>query len=409
MTEFITVLPPGEALQRLMEQLPGPLPSERVPTADGLGRVLARSIHSPTNLPAFPRSTMDGYAVRAQDTFGATPSLPTYLKVAGEIHMGSTPTISLQPAQTMLIHTGGMIPENADAVVMVENTQPSRENEVEVFKAAAVGENILKVGEDVVSGTEVLPSGLRLRPQDLGALMALGITQVEVIRRPKVAMIATGDEVIPPEAQTSPGQVRDINSYTLSGLVETAGGVPVRYGIVPDDLAHQKDAAEKALRECDVVVISAGSSASVRDITAKVLHSLGNPGVLIHGIAIKPGKPTIIAVANGKAAFGLPGNPVSAIVTARILLLPTIHYLQGTHKAKPRTVTAKLTRNIASNAGREDYVPVRVFHNDGVTLAEPIFGKSNLIFTLVRSDGSVTVPLNSNGLGKGETVDVELY
>lgn len=409
MTEFITVLPPGEALQRLLEHLPGPLPPESVPTADGLGRVLARGIDSPANLPAFPRSTMDGYAVRAQDTFGATPSLPTYLNVAGEIHMGSVPTISLQPAQTMLIHTGGMIPENADAVVMVENTQPSRENEIEIFKAAAVGENILKVGEDVASGTEVLPSGLRLRPQDLGALMALGITEVEVIRMPRVAMIATGDEVMPPNAQTSPGQVRDINSYTLSALVETAGGVPVRYGIVPDNLASQKDAAEKALTDCDVVAISAGSSASVRDITAKVLHSLGDPGVLIHGVAVKPGKPTILAVANEKAAFGLPGNPVSAIVIARILLLPTLYYLQGTHAPEARIITAKLTRNIASNAGREDHVPVRILHNDGVTLAEPVFGKSNLIFTLVRSDGSVTVPLNSNGLGQGEIVDVELY
>ncbi len=409
MTEFFTLLPPAEALQRLLERLPGTLPPESVPTAAALGRVLAAGIDSPADLPAFPRSSMDGYAVRARDTFGATPSLPTYLKVAGEIRMGSVPAISLQPAHATLIHTGGMLPENADAVVKVENTQPSRENEIEILKAAAVGENVLKVGEDVTRGTEILPSGLRLRPQDLGALMALGITHIEVARRPSVALIATGDEVMPPEAATGPGQVRDINSYTLSGLVASVGGLPKRYGIVPDDLASLKNTAEKALRECDVLAISAGSSASVRDITEQVLHSLGAPGVLLHGVAVKPGKPTILAVANGKPAFGLPGNPVSAMVIARILLLPTLHFLQGTLAGDGTMVSARLTRNVASTAGREDHVPVRILHRDGETLAEPVFGKSNLIFTLVRSDGSVTVPLNSNGLSQGEIVDVRLY
>jgi molybdopterin molybdotransferase len=352
---------------------------------------------------------MDGYAVRAQDTFGATPSLPTYLRVAGEISMGSAPAKRLEPVHAMLIHTGGMLPENADAVVMVENTQPSIRDEIEIFKAAAVGENVLKVGEDVAQNGEVMQPGLRLRPQDLGALVALGITQIEVTRAPRVALIATGDEVLPPQATISPGQVRDINSYTLSGLVESVGGVPVRYGIIADDHHSLKAAAESALRKCDVLTISAGSSTSVRDITERVLHSLGEPGVLLHGIAMKPGKPTILAVSNGKPALGLPGNPVSAMVVARILLLPILHFLQGTHPPTANIVAAQLTRNITSTSGREDHIPVRLLSNEGKTYAEPIFGKSNLIFTLVRSDGSVTVPLNSNGLSQGETVNVLLY
>ncbi len=408
MTEFFTVLPPAEALQSLLDQLPGPLPHESIRTADALNRVLATRLDSPADLPAFARSTMDGYAVRAQDTYGATPSLPTYLTIVGEIAMGTEPAISLKRAQATLIHTGGMLPKNSDAIVMIENTQPSRENEIEILKAAAVGENVLKVGEDVAHGSEVLPSGFRLRPQDLGALMALGISQVKVARTPRVALIATGDEVVPPDAPTNPGQVRDINSYTLSGQIERVGGAAVRYGIVPDDLPRLKDAATKALRECDVVAISAGSSTSVRDITEQVLNSLGDPGVLLHGVAVRPGKPTILAVANGKPAFGLPGNPVSAMVIARLLLLPTLQFLQGALTPDAIIVSARLTRNVASSAGREDHVPVRIHRQGRETLAEPVFGKSNLIFTLVRSNGSVTVPLNSNGLSEGEIVDVQL-
>jgi len=409
MTEFFTLLPPAEALKCLLDELPGPLPSKSVPTSGALGRVLATRIHAPSDLPAFARSTMDGYAVRAQDTFGATPNLPTYLKVAGEVTMGSAPDISLNTAEATLIHTGGMLPENADAIVMVENTQLSRLNEIEVLRAAAVGENVLQVGEDVAYGDEVLASGARLRPQDLGALMALGITKVDVAQIPSVALIATGDEVIPPDASIIPGQVRDINSYALSGIVENAGGRPQRYGIIPDDINILKDIAAKALRKCDVLVITAGSSASIRDITKQVLDSLGHPGVLLHGVAVKPGKPTIIAVANGKPAIGLPGNPVSAMVIARLLLIPLVHHLLGYRTPEAPTVTAQLTRNIASSAGREDFIPVRILRESGGTLADPVFGKSNLIFTLVQSHGSVIVPLNSNGLSRGETVEVHLH
>ncbi|MFQ5409381.1 MAG: molybdopterin-binding protein, partial [Anaerolineales bacterium] len=297
MTEFFNVLPPGAALAKLNAHLPSALPAETVATADALDRATSSPIDAPLDLPAFPRSTMDGYAVRAKDTFGASPTLPAYLRLVGEVPMGRAPDLHLDTATAALVHTGGMLPPNADAVVMVENTQPSRASEIEVLKAVAVGENVLKVGEDVQTGAEILPRGHRLRPQDIGGLLALGITTIEVAPRPVVGIIATGDEIVDPGQPVSPGQVRDINSYTVSGLVAHGGGVPRRYGIIPDDRSALESAAQTALAECDVVVLSAGSSVSVRDMTAEVIAGLGQPGVLVHGVAVRPGKPTILAVA----------------------------------------------------------------------------------------------------------------
>jgi molybdopterin molybdotransferase len=411
MTEFFTLVSPNQALQTLIDQLNGPLESETIPSAQALNRTLSADITSPSDLPAFPRSTMDGYAVRAEDTYGATSNMPAYLSVAGEIHMGIVPTFKLEAAQAALIHTGGMLPENADAVIMIENTQTSRKDEIEIFNAVSIGENILNVGEDVTKGSEVIPNGSILRPQDIGALMALGITNVDVTVSPTVGLISTGDEVVDPDSNISPGQVRDINSYSLSALVQSAGGTPKRYGIIEDDLDTVQEAAETGSEECDILVIAAGSSVSARDITSDVINNLGEPGVLIHGIAVKPGKPTILALAKNKPIFGLPGNPVSAMVVARLLLVPTIKFLCGANldNQVSTVITAELTHNIPSIAGREDHVPVLVKTIEGKIFAEPVFGKSNLIFTLVRSTGSVIVPINSNGFIQGSTVQVHLY
>jgi molybdopterin molybdotransferase len=240
--------------------------------------------------------------------------------------------------------------------------------------------------------------------------MALGITSVDVTVSPIVGLISTGDEVVHPDSDIKPGQVRDINSYSLSALVQSVGGIPKRYGIIKDNLASVQEAASIALSECDILVIAAGSSVSARDITSDVINNLGKPGVLLHGIAVKPGKPTILAVANNKPIFGLPGNPVSAMVVARLLLVPTINFLTGANTRTPSSIiTAELTRNISSIAGREDHVPVVIKTIEGKTLAEPVFGKSNLIFTLVRSTGSIVIPINSNGFVQGSLVDVHLY
>lgn len=413
MPEFFTVLTPEAALEKLWAHLPARPMAERIPTAEGLGRVTAEAVLAPAAVPAFIRSTMDGYAVRAQDTFGASQSLPAYLRVIGEAPMGRAPEFALGPAQAALVHTGGMLPDGADAVVMIELTQKVGSDELEVLKAVAPGENLLRVGDDIARGAPVAHAGHWLRPQDLGGLMALGITEVAVARRPRVALLATGDEVVPPESEPAPGQVRDVNTYSVSGQVASAGGIAVRCGIAPDNFAALKAAAEAALAEADVLVLSAGSSVSVRDMTGEVIGGLGEPGVLVHGVAVKPGKPTILAVAEGKPIFGLPGNPVSAMVIADLFVVPTLYRLQGCAQPPRQSVRARLTHNLASQAGRVDYVPARLVQRAGPegneTWAEPVFGKSNQIFTLVAADGMVVIPMDANGLATGETVEVRLF
>ena len=410
MPEFFTVLPPHEALAKLFAHLPPAPQPETISIADALDRVTFEAIRAPAALPAFSRSTMDGYAVRAQDTFGASQSSPAYLTVIGEVPMGRAPAFEITPAQAALVHTGGMLPPGADAVVMIEVTQPSRENEIEVLRAAAPGENVLRVGEDIAEGVELLAAGHWLRAQDLGGLAALGITSIRVARRPRVALIATGDEVVPPEAETGPGQVRDVNTYSVAGQIARAGGLPLRRGIAPDQRETLKAIAEAALAEADALVLSAGSSVSVRDMTADVVNELGKPGVLVHGVALKPGKPTILAVADGKPVFGLPGNPVSAMVCADLFVVPTVYRLQGClAPPRRRSVSAKLTHNLASQAGRVDYVPARLVVRNGEQWAEPVFGKSNQIFTLVFADGMLVIPAEATGVSAGENVEVRLF
>jgi molybdopterin molybdotransferase len=415
MPEFLELLPPEQALQTLLDNLPVQIEPEEVQGEDALGRVTAEDVLAPHPLPSFARSTVDGYAVRAADTHGAGESLPAYLQIAGEVPMGAAPDFSIAAGQCALIHTGGMLPGGADAVVMVEHTQSVREDEVEVLRAVAAGDNVVKVGEDVAEGEQVIPAGTRLRPAEIGGLMALGVKRVPVARRPKVGILSTGDEVVPPEAEIGPGQVRDVNSYTLGALVEQAGGAAVRYGIIPDREADLRSSTRRALAECDLVVITAGSSASARDLTSQVINELGPPGVLVHGVDVRPGKPTILAIcrdaASGRArpVIGLPGNPVSALVIAGLFVVPVIGALMGL-KARPRTsVPARLALNLASQAGREDWVPVQLLREAGGYRAEPIFGKSNLIFTLARADGLLRIPPDATGLDAGEVVEVFLF
>jgi len=410
MPEFLELLPPPEALTRLLENLPAQVDPEEIDTVQACGRVTARSVVSALPLPTFPRSTVDGYAVRAADTYGANDSLPAYLQLMGEIPMGAAPDFAVVPAGCVLIHTGGMLPEGSDAVVMVEHTQSARPGEVEILRAVASGENVLKVGEDVAAGAEVIPAGTRLRPAEIGGLMALGITRLEVARRPNIGILSSGDEVVPPEVTPGSGQVRDVNAYALSALVQESGGTPVRYGILPDREEALRKSAARALIECDAVVITAGSSASTRDLTAQVINSLGRPGVLVHGVNVRPGKPTILGVCAGKAVIGLPGNPVSALVIASLFVTPVVQALLGLKRGGPRpSVPARLALNLASQAGREDWIPVRLISSQDGYLADPVFGKSNLIFSLARADGLLRIPPDATGLAAGEMVDVVLF
>src|SRR4030042_4696330 len=303
MPEFLKLIPRQKALQILLSQMQVSVSRERIKTINTLGRVTVEAICSPIPMPQFPRSTVDGYAVRANDTFGASESLPAYLRVIGEIHMGSSPGFDINHGETGLIHTGGMLPDSCNAVVMLEYTQPVGADTGEILRSVAVSEKTLKVGEDVQTGEEVIKPGVRIRPAEIGGLAALGILEIEVDKKPMGGIISSGDEVVPPGGTILPGQVRDINSYSLSALIDQVGGIPRRYGIFPDQAAQLKSVAAQAMEECDMVIITAGSSASARDLTAKVINTLGSPGVLVHGVNIKPGKPTILAVCNHKVVI----------------------------------------------------------------------------------------------------------
>jgi len=417
MPEFFNVLPPDDARELMFKHLPNVLPGEHIYTTDALGRVTSTSVRAPHSLPSFYRSTMDGYAVHAVDTYGATGSLPAFIEVIGEVLMGAPSVVNVGKGQAVIVHTGGMIPSTTDAVVQVEHTQtvgdgpPQRvPSEIEVFKPVAVGQNVLTPGEDVKTGELVLPEGHQIRPQDQGGLLALGITQLKVARKPNVAILATGDEVVNPDREPLPGQIRDINSYTIAGQTRQAGGIPILLGISPDSFAGLLKTASQALADNDMLVISAGSSVSNRDITAKVIDQLGEPGVLLHGVATRPGKPTIVAAIEGKPILGLPGNPVSAMVQFAMFGMPAIYHLQGLHVPPRRGIVwAKVNQNIASESGREDYVAARLFETSDGLIAEPVFGKSNLIYTLVKADGLIKVPLNKGGVSVGEWVEVTFF
>ncbi|MBI1794902.1 MAG: molybdopterin molybdotransferase MoeA [Chloroflexi bacterium] len=423
MPEFLTLLPPDEARALLLSHLSAPkADSELIDTIHALGRVTAQDILAPHPLPEFPRSTVDGYAVRARDTFGAADSLPAYLNLIGEVPMGGEPSFELNAGQCALIHTGGMLPDGAEAVVMLEQTQSARPNEIEIMRAVAEGENVIRVGEDVAQGQTVIRRGVRLRPAEIGGLMALGIVQLQVVKKIRVGLISSGDEVVEPSQQPHRGQVRDVNAYTLAALVTKFGGEAVMYGIVPDDIRALKETAARALSECDVVIITAGSSASTRDMTAEAIASLGKPGVLVHGINTRPGKPTILGACAGKAVIGLPGNPVSALVNGYLFVAPVIEKLLGlpldasTGSAPRPSVMARLTVNIPSQAGREDWIPVKLLPSptgreaggEGEWLAEPIFGKSNLIFTLAAAHGLLRIPPDATGVSAGEAAEIML-
>jgi molybdopterin molybdotransferase len=423
-TEFLKLRTAEEAWEIFLANFRPSVSTEPCAAANALDRVLAQDALAPHDLPTFVRSTVDGYAVLAEDTHGASAGLPAYLDVVAEVPMGVRANVVLGPGQAALVHTGGMVPPGADAVVMIENASRAGEPlafltggqggsapgfapfSIEVYRPVAAGENCIQPGEDVRAGDLVLPAGHTLRPQDIGGLLAVGITQVQVARRPQVAILSQGDEVVPPEQEPGPGQVRDINSFTLAGLVCRAGGIPLNYPVVPDRQEALDAAARKSFAEADAVVFTAGSSVSYRDLTANAINSLGRPGVLVHGVAIRPGKPTILAVCDGKPVFGLPGNPVSCINIFRRFVTPTIHLLLGACPRRVHAVQARLARNISAASGRADYVRVRLEERDGETWAVPVFGKSNLIYTLVRSDGIVEVPLNSNGIPAGTIVKV---
>ncbi len=401
------------ALQLLQKQQLKILGTETVPIERAYGRVLSEDIVSPENLPGFTRSTMDGYAVNSADTFGASETMPVYLEVKGQILMGEKTGLSLQRGETVQIPTGGMLPEGADAVVMFEYTNSVDENMVEIMKTVSHNENVIGADEDVKEGATVFKSGQRLRPQDTGALAGLGILRIDVFKRPVVAIIGTGDEVVPPDRPLSAGQVRDVNSYNLAGLISGCNADPLKMGIVRDELGPLRKVVQEAVSGSDMVLITGGSSVGTKDYTSQVIDGLGNPGVLFHGVAMKPGKPLIGGMNDGVPIFGLPGHPAAITVCFETFVEPLLIRMSGeknrSHLPARRTLKALFSRNLSSSAGREEHIRVSVEKRNGALWAVPVLGKSGLVRTLVHADGIVIVPMNTSGLYEGEEVEVRLF
>jgi molybdopterin molybdotransferase len=397
------------------------LEKEKIALEDSLGRICGEKIKAKENLPPFSRSTVDGFAIKAGDSAGASAVLPTYFEVIGEVEMGEETDLEIGEGEAAAIPTGGMLPKGVDAVLMVEYTEYLDDNTIETSKAVAAGENVVLKGEDIEKGKTLFADGHRVRPRDIGAMAGLGITEFEVYKKPKVAVISTGDELVEPGKKAGPGEIKDINSFSITSLLSSYGAKTKRVGIVKDEFELLKNSVENNL-DSDLVLISGGSSVGIKDMTIKILNSIGEPGVLLHGLSIKPGKPTILAVIDGTPVIGLPGHPASAWTVTRILLKPIIQFLIGEIEAEEigrinKKITennfdysfkAELTRNVVSDKGREEYIPVRLFRDNEKLRAEPILGKSSLITTLVRGDALIRIDTYEEGKNKGEMVKVEL-
>jgi molybdopterin molybdotransferase len=387
--------------------------TETIRVSNALGRVLAQDLAAAVDLPHFDRANMDGYAVRAADTFGASASIPAYLRLAGAVAMGKHPKRLLGKGEAMRIATGGMLPAGADAVVMIEYSEEVGDGTVEVHRGVAPWENVLRAGEDIAKGEPIFARGRRLRARDLGALTGVGITRLSVFRRPRVALISTGDEIVPPDARPRPGQVRNINAYSLMAMAAEAGALITDFGVIPDRRERLQAVLTTALARHDAVLISGGSSVGAKDITLEVISSFPRSEIVFHGISVAPGKPTILATALGKPVLGLPGHPQSALVIFDLFGAPLLRVLGGEDPAgvfaPARTLRARLSENIASQPGREDYVRVRVNERNGQHIAAPMAGKSGAIFNLVKADGLVCIPASADGLEAGTEVEVILF
>ena len=407
--DFLELISP-DAFRAILSGF-APLGVANVALDQACGRFLARDVRSPEDLPVFARSGMDGYAVLARDVYAASESNPSYLDLAGESDICAVPTGPLRPGTCLKVVTGSSLPPGADAVVMVEHTQHLGGETIEIRKPVAPGENMMLAREDAAAGETVLGAGTLVRPAEIGLLAALGVERVGVRARPRVAIFSTGDELVDVSASPRPGQIRDANGPALAAMCAQAGALPEYLGIVPDDVAAIAAAMEKALARADVVLLSGGSSVGARDLTIEALGVLPDTIVLAHGLAVSPGKPTIVASSRGKAVWGLPGQMASAQVVMLVFGCPFLAHLAGDAAAfsRPRPWTsAKLARNVASRQGREDFIRVRLSESAGATVAHPVLGKSGLLKTLLQAQGLIRIPAGLEGLEAGETVQVAL-
>jgi molybdopterin molybdotransferase len=375
------------------------------------GRVLAEDAYAGENLPAFARSTVDGYALKAAATFGASESSPAFFQITGSVGMGEAARMEVSTGEAVRIPTGGMLPTGADSVVMIEHAEAVDDTAIEVFRSVAPGQNLIAAGEDFEQGALIAARGRRLRPQDTGVLAAFGRIRIPVFRRPVVGIISTGDELVPIDAAPAPAQVRDVNSFTLAALAAEIGAEAEPYGIVKDDYPSLYAACSRALERCDMVLISGGSSVGTRDCTVEAISALADAQVLVHGIAISPGKPTILARVGAKPVWGLPGHVVSAMIVFSRIVRPFLRRICGEEDFCGADVAlpARLSRNVASAQGRTDFIRVRLKRQGAERLAEPVLGKSALLNTMVHADGIVEIGKNIEGLDEGAQVEVILF
>lgn len=381
--------------------------AELVELSAALGRITSEAISATEDLPPFARATVDGYAVRSEDTFGASESAAALFSIVGEIWMGQETKLELHPGEAAVIPTGGMLPLGADAAVMLEYTEQPDPQTLLVQRMVAPNENVITRGEDVATGAIIVKPGVRITPQHIGLLAACGCHQLMVRKRIKVALISSGDELIDIHERPSFGQIRDVNSYSLAAMLTELGCEVERIGIVKDSYDHFLSSLSAAVANFHMVVISGGSSVGAKDFTVPAMQALGEPGILIHGLAIKPGKPTIFGMVGAVPVFGLPGHPVAALTVCGQLVATAVQRMTGLQATNVSNgIPAVLTRNIASAPGRDDFINVRLVKRDDGYVAEPVLGKSGLISIMTQADGVLHIPAEKSGLYEGERVIV---
>ncbi len=387
----------------------GVLGEEETTLLEAYNRVLGENVVSALDIPPFNRSTVDGYAVKAEDTFGAEENQPAKLAARGMVSVGEQPKIHVNKGETAEIVTGAPIPEGADAVVMVEDTDKNG-SELRVFRAVTRDENVMKRGADIKKGATVLKAGQVLGASEIGVLAALGLTKVIVFKVPVVAVLSTGAEVTEPGKELPAGKIYDINAYSLSTAVRESGGKPVYLGVVSDDKAELRKALKRALASADMVLTSGGVSVGPKDLTPQIVDSLGEPGVFISGIAVKPGKPTTVALLGKKPVFSLPGHPTSALLQFHLLARPILQLMSGRSATEVKTVKALAAARMFSAKGRRTFVMVKLKRDESNRLAvEPVeTGASGAITTLAKADGFVEIPENHQFIDAGEEVVVTL-
>ncbi|WP_031480543.1 molybdopterin molybdotransferase MoeA [Maridesulfovibrio frigidus] len=388
-----------------------PTDIEMSPISDAFGLVLGEDIVSPEDLPPASRSCMDGFAVNARNAFGATEGNPAYLECCAELRVDEAPDFVLKSGDCAAIATGGTLPEGADAVVMVEHTQELGSGTIEIRKSSAPGEHVMLKGEDTAKGEKIYEAGHAVRFQDVGLLAALGIKNVSIHKKPRVGIISTGDELVEIDSPPRIGSIRDVNSHTLRCLVSKAGAIPVNYGIVRDEIDKLEATLAKAIAENDLVLLSGGSSVGMRDLTVQAIEAMPDSEIIAHGVAISPGKPTILGKAGSKPVLGLPGQVTSVQVVMLSIVMPFIRHLMGEKNSFSRldrpVKQAELGRNTPSKPGREDYVRVKLEHREGkLPLALPIYGKSGLLKTLIQADGLMIIPADTEGSYAGQEIQV---